>query len=342
MTNTKKPLEDIVQSLDSKSLTIRFFFITRHLKPSVSKTAKMLEKYSFQLSSVDTDPGLQQMFLQTARQQITNATNDNDLTVSEYEAIDDDTQKVYSYDIKNKAIPFREVVLTEINSNNPNVTDVAGFLEQDGLWAYCVQINGNTDPICLTFTKLYKSRIAVGEGTNPERGAIDRYLRTRFNVQATKLELLEGYTVNFDRRVDCVYSFESQHMYVFHKSNFEKIAALEEEFREVAQMVTARLKEAAIIEGLENVADELDGDTALHRRLHRLAKAIEGQQLDKQRVKNMASTIKEFKLELQIVKDKVQVNTKRDLDEVIRLLEDYYLKSDQTGNKYGASVKKKL
>lgn len=182
----------------------------------------------------------------------------------------------------------------------------------------------------------------MDESDNPEKPRLYRFLRTKFNVKTAKLELLDGDTINFDRRVDCVYSFDTGQIYVFNKSNFEKIASLEEEFRDVAQQVAARLRKSAIIDGLENVADELDADTALHRRLYKLAKAIEGQKLDKKRVEKMASTIKEFKLDLHIVGDKVQVKTKRDLDEVIKLLEDYYLKSDQTGNRYGASVKKQL
>ncbi len=343
MTTDNKPLTEIVQSLRAeKSLGIRLFFITRNLKSGVSKTAKMLQKFSFQLKGIDTDTDLQKMFLDIATRQISDVLEEKQLTITEYEAIDDDTPKLYSYDITNRAIPLREIVQSQIKNVGISVSDLSGFLQNEDLWAYCVEVREGSRPVCLTFTKLYKSRIAMDESENPEKFPLYRYLRTKFNVKTAKLELLEGDTINFDRRVDCVYSFDAGQIYVFNKSNFEKIASLEEEFRDVAQQIATKLKKAAIIEGLENVADELDADTALHRRLHKLARTIEGQKLDKQRVKKMALTIKEFKLDLQIVKDKVQVKTKRDLDEVIKLLEDYYLKSDQTGNKYGASVKKKL
>lgn len=343
MTAATNPLNNIDKTLRAgKSLGIRLVFITRNLKSGVPKTAKMLQKYTFQMTGIDTDPHLQKLFLEIATEQIHSAIQEKQLEVTEYEAIDDDTPKLYSYDITNKAIPFREVVHSQINSIGTVVSNLSGFLQGEDVWAYCVDVRDGTRPVCLTFTKLYKSKIAVDEFQNPEKFALKRYFRTKFNVKTAKLELLEGETINFDRRIDCIYSFETGQMYVFNKSNFEKIASLEEEFQHIAQEVVTKLKKAAIIEGFENVAEELDVDAALHRRLYKLAKAIEGQKLDKRRVNKMASIIAEFKLDLRIVKDKVQVKTKRDLDEVIKLLEDYYLKSDQTGNKYGASVKRKL
>ncbi len=343
MTDTNKPLKDIIQSLDDRdALSIRLLFITRSLKAGIAKNAKMLEKYVFQLKSIDTDAELQRLFLEIALQQITGVLEEKQLRITEYETIDDDTPKVYSYDFANKAIPFREVVKDQIKIVNNAVTKMNELLQDPGLWAYCVEIRKSVRPICLTFTKLYRSRIAIDESDNPERSLLSRFVRAKFNVKAAKLELLEGNTINFDKRIDCVYSFDTDQMYVLNKSNFEKIVSLEEEFREIADQVTAKLKKAAIIDGLENVADELEKDTVLHKRLYKLAKTIEGQKLDQKRVQKMALTIKQFKIELQISNGKVQVKTKRDLDEVIKLLEDYYLQSDQTGYKYGASVKKKL
>ncbi|MCL5068846.1 MAG: DUF4868 domain-containing protein [Thaumarchaeota archaeon] len=343
MTNATKPLLDISKSInESNSVTVRLYFITRHLKPDVSKTAKMLEKHTFQLNSVDTDAELQKDFLNIATQQLADVLQDENLEVTQYEAIDDDSPKLYSYDISNKAIPFRDVVHNQIKGSLNPVTDMKSFLQNEDLWAYCVEIKQGTHLICLAFTKLYKSKVAVDESENPETARPLRYLRAHYNVNASKLELLKGNTINFERRVDCLYSFANGQMYVFSKSNFEKIASLEEEFREVAQEVVTKLKKAAIIEGLENISDSLDGDTALHKRLYKLAKTIEEQKLDKHRLEKIRQTIKQFALHVEISKDKLQIKTKHDLDEVIKLLEDYYLKSDQTGNMYGASVKKKI
>ena len=343
MNSTTKPLTNIVDILKSvKSQEIRLFFVTRHLKPGISKAAKMLDKYGFRLFGVDIEPALQEMFLDITRQQIVGAVENKDLAVTEYEAIDDDTAKLYSYDIKNRAIPFREVVQIQIKHPDKIVTDIGGFLKQEELWAYCVQINKGIEMLCLTFTKLYKNRVAVDEAANPESPLYSKLLRTTFNVKAAKLELLEGDTINFDRRVDCLYSFETEQMYVFNKSNFERIVSLEEEFRAIAQLVAAKLKKAAIIDGLENVAQELENDTVLHKRLYKLAKTIDVQMLDKKRVQKMRLIIRQFRLEVKIMKDKLHVQTKRDLDEVIKLLEDYYLKSQQTGNLYGAPVKTKI
>jgi len=343
MTTATKPLLDTFQSISqSNSVSIRLYFITRHLKPDVSKTAKMLEKHTFQLSSVDTDAELQKDFLGIATQQIADVVQNGNLDVNEYEAIDDDSPKLYSYDISNKAIPFRDVVQNQIKSAHNPVTDMKSFLQNEDLWAYCVEIREGTHPICLAFTKLYRSKVAVDESENPETFRPVRYLRAQYNVNAAKLELLKANTINFDRRVDCLYSYMDNQMYVFNKSNFEKIASLEEEFRDVAQGVVAKLKKSAIIEGLQNISEDLDGDTALHKRLYKLAKTIDEQKLDKHRLEKIRQTIKQFKLQVEISKDKLQIKNKHDLDEVIKLLEDYYLKSDQTGYMYGASVKKKI
>ena len=65
----------------------------------------------------------------------------------------------------------------------------------------------------------------------------------------------------------------------------------EEEFRDVARgRGVTTMKKSAIIEGLDNISGVLDDDTALHKRLYRLANTFDEQKLDKHRLEKIGQT----------------------------------------------------
>jgi hypothetical protein len=343
MKSEKQPLIDLIKVIEkAEPNDIRLLFVTRKLRDGISKTKKMLDKYYFRLYRVEIDNEIQIVFKDVILSQLLDVVKDNNRLVVAYEAIDDDVPKVYSYDILNRAIPFKDLIEQQINYDLPSIVDLTQFLNENEPWAYCIQVNDGIKTVCLSFTKFFKNKVMVDEDKNPEVNSIKRHFRARYNVDGTKLELLKGDTINFDRRIDCIYSTIDEKLSIFNKRNFEVIVEIEKEFRDVAQNTIAQLNNANFIEGLDTVNDELCNDPALHRRLYRLAKSLGDQTLDIARVKKMKATCTEFKLQLKISNGKVQITCKRDLDEMVKLLEDYYLESGQTGLKYGATVKTKL
>ena len=327
---------------NSQAADVRLYLVSRALKPDVKKTEKVLQKYAFHLNRIDIDESIQEMLLQTIKG-LERTLDESYEEIAEYKAIDEDSQKIYTYQMENREMAFADILNNQIDRgvDAPTVNDLGQFLRDADLWAYCVEVQGGLTGRYLTFTKLNRGKVAVDERTNPESGFTKRVLRTRFNTTTAKLELLEGDTINFDKRVDCIYLFAEDKFYIFHKKHFEDIVGIEEEFKSVAQNVMRRVLRAGIIEGLENVREILANDASVHKKLYQVHSVLKSQTLDAKRIKKMQAVAKSYGLRLKVEDDKIQIKDRDDLITVIRLLDDYFLKSPQTGLKYGAPVKKR-
>lgn len=323
--------------------TVRLYFVSRRLKSETTRASRVMQKYTFHLHQLDIDEDLRRMFLDMMREQLEKIMADNDLSLAAYEIIDDDEPKLYTYQLQNKAMSFADVTKHQLmrGVDIPSVQDIGAFLGEHELWAFCLDVTPEKGDRFTTFTKTTPGRVAIDERENPERLLPSRVLRTLFNSTNSMLELLHGDTVNFDKRMDCLYRFKDDRFFIFHKKHFEKIVSLEEEYKESAGRVVDDLEASTMIVGLDAVKDELEGNPTIHRRLHKIAQAADYKKLDRTRVKKMIMTAKSFGLQLKIKSGKLHVEDRHDLDLVVRMLDDYFLESKQTGNKYGASVKKR-
>jgi hypothetical protein len=312
------------------------------LKPGFHKTSKALQKFTYSAQRIDIDDdvqkGLHESILSLKRVLVP-----DNVVIEEYEAIADDTEKILLYDMKNRELSFSDLLNHQLNGgvDHTVIKDLRELIHEDDPWAYCIEGQSNAIPRFATFTRLNRGSVAVEEGQNLERNILSRKLRTRFSTDTSKLELLKGETITFNKRVDCLYLFDSGEFVVFDKKNFEAIVGLEEEFKNVSQKVVSRLKGFNIIEGFDNVVKELEEDTTIHRRMFKLQDILSEQKLDSKRVAKMEETAKSFGVDLHVKKGKVQIGNRQDLLTVIRLLEDFFVNSPQTGFKYGASVKKR-
>lgn len=344
MKNKSAELSRVKDMLDESEgqEEVHLYFVTRQLKRDIKSSARVMQRYDFILHRIEINNDVKQMLLSVITERLSELDNDMNIELAEYEAVVDDESRVYTYQLKNKAMSFASVLREQLPKGGTlSVRNVSEFLSQNKPWAFCVDVLfGGSDRI-VSFTKIGQSRVAVDERNNPERKFLSKVIRTRFDVDSSLLELIEGDTINLDKRMDCLYDFKKDQFFVFSKSNFEKIVGIEEEFKEVAEVVIKDLKNSRVIDGLESLSDELDNDPGLHRKLYKLKKSPDYKALDSKRLSRMKLVAKSFKLKLNSKGGKLLVESRDDFDLVIKLLDDYFVQSEQTGNKYGASVKKK-
>jgi hypothetical protein len=317
---------------------IRLYFIVRDVKPGIPKTRKMLDKYQFSSFSVDIDEELQKHLHKTIVEQIKNKSDGSKYELVEYDVIDDDIDKVLTYSLDgNRILPFSAAIKDQINAG-VDVKPVTKLGEiREKIWAYCIGVLHDDKVPTYSLRKFFPSKIGVDE---PQGNFIQNTFTTIFNSAHSKLELFKGQTVSFDSRVDCLYMEEK--FYIFSKNNFERIVGLEEEFKDVAEKLVEELKVLGLIEGLEILAAEIAVNSTLLKRLAKLAQREDYKSLNPERIQKMQAVAAQHGLPLKVENDILQIKDSKDIDLILKMLDDYFLESQQTGIKYGSHAKKQL
>lgn len=330
--------------LEKVSLTqvedTKLYFITRILKEGIKKSAKMMDKYGFLVYQVDIDDEIRQYLYDCSQEQLRTVINKK-FEMIDYDVISDDTDHLFTYSMKNKAMSFSDIVFNKLNSNPPKVMSIEGIVsDTEELWAYCIGFNDlkNSDWI-YTFRKIQPAKIAIDEKEN-QKTILARIVRTLFNTQSQKLELLKGETVNLDKQIDCVYYDET--FYIIKKGNFEQIVGLQEEFKEQATQVVAEMKQTNMFAGLEKIEDEIEKNPSIHRKLVRIAKIGNYREVTPQVIKRMEKVCKKYGGKLNIKDGKLAIEEKEDIDTILKMLADYYKTGDVTGKPYGTFSGKEI
>lgn len=162
---------------------------------------------------------------------------------------------------------------------------------------------------------------------------ISKAIRTLFNTQSKKLELLKGETVNLDKQIDCVYYSET--FYVIKKSYFEQIVGLQEEYKEQSIRMADDLEKTEMITGIEKIREEIEKNPAIHKKLVRIAKLGNYQSITQKDVRQMQKVAKRYKVKLNVKDGKLAIEEKEDIDTILKMLADYYKTGDVTGKPYG-------
>ena len=185
------------------------------------------------------------------------------------------------------------------------------------------------------------SKIAIDEKNDTEKNIVIRQIRTLFDSKSKKLTLMKGEAVTLDKQIDCVYWGDT--FYVLKKVPFEQIVGLQEEYHAKAVEVVVGMKENGMIDGLENIEEELKTNTTLHKKLVKLQQigGLEG--LDNARIKKMAKVCKRYCETINVGADgHIKVNDRKDFETVIKAMCDYYKKGEVSGKSYGTFSGKEL
>lgn len=327
-------LSDISEKIkETKSDDIKLYFITRALKANCKKSSKVLDKYLFKAYQVDVDTDIKNFLFGLTQEKLEFVIKQN-YEMLDYDIITDDEEHLFTYSTKNKVFSFSDVVLNQLTDSPEKMQSVIDITSNgDELWAYCVGFNEvENSKWIYTFRKIQPGKIAIDQKDNIR--SIKDALRTVFNTSNQKLELLQGQVINLDKKIDCIYYEDT--FYVLQKVNFEQLIGLQEEYRKQAKEIVNNLKDTKIIKGIEIIDSKIETSTGLHKKLVKIARLGNYQNLDISCVKNMKKVAKKFGVNLKTTDDNLLViEDDKDIDNVLKMLGDYYKSGEVSGKKYG-------
>jgi hypothetical protein len=315
------------------------YFITRVLKTDLKKTAKVMDKYTFKVYQIDINDEIRQHLYSLTQEQLEILVR-RKTELHEYDVVTDGTQQLFTYSMTNKAMSFADVVNNQLKSKLPKIRNLESLIVEEELWAYCVGFNHKSSDWIYTFRKILSGKVAIDEKDGNKRNALQKTIRTIFNSNSQKLELIEGETVNLDKQVDCIYYEDT--FYIAKKTQFEQIVGLEEEFREQATNVVSELEATDMIEGLDIISSQIAVNPSIHKKLARLARIGNYKDLDEKTVKKMQRVCKQYGDKLKVKDGKLFIEDESDIDIALKMLADYYKRGEVSGKAYGTFAGKQL
>lgn len=326
----KAKLNDIRTILDDPTVSINLFFITREIKEGVAKSAKVIDKYCFKAWSVDVSPDLVKFFINVAKKQVNRVNTSDDYELEPYSVIGDDlSNKLYTYALNN-ALSFSDVVSTQLVSGTPKSITSLAQIKSD-LWAYTLKFT-TANNSALIFRKLSKGKVVTAD---PQ--SMTEKVSSFFDSNTSELKVSIQESISFDDKLDCIYI--NSEFLIFHKSGFENIVGMEEEFKEAASGVLDIIKETGLIEGIEHIEQQLKVSRALLKTLSNIGKKGNHQSFDANELEKMKSVLHQFEgKELKMTDDgKLLIEDKNDVGYFIKLLNDYYKQGMVSGKFYGTN-----
>lgn len=339
----KKNEEKVSSKLDeilnviktTKEENVKLHFITRILKEGVKKRDKTLDKYIFKVYQIDIDDEIRKYLYDLSINELERTITKN-YSLIDYDPISDDTEHLFSYKLKAETSSFSDVVINQLGKELPKVESIEGIVsENEELWAYCIGfLDVDNASWIYTFRKIMVSKIAIDETKDSEKSIFWRQIRTVFNSTSKKLTLMKGEAVTLDKQIDCLYCDEV--FYILKKIPFEQIVGLQEEYHIKAVEVVECMKETGMIDGLENMEEELKSNTSLHKKLVKLQQVGGIEKLDTTRIKKMENVSKRYGDKINVdANGHIKITDRKDFEAVIKAMCDYYKKGEISGKSYG-------
>ena len=339
----KKNEEKVSSKLDeilnviktTKEENVKLHFITRILKEGVKKRDKTLDKYIFKVYQIDIDDEIRKYLYDLSINELERTITKN-YSLIDYDPISDDTEHLFSYKLKAETSSFSDVVINQLGKELPKVESIEGLVsENEELWAYCIGfLDVDNASWIYTFRKIMVSKIAIDETKDSEKSIFWRQIRTVFNSTSKKLTLMKGEAVTLDKQIDCLYCDEV--FYILKKIPFEQIVGLQEEYHIKAVEVVECMKETGMIDGLENMEEELKSNTSLHKKLVKLQQVGGLEKLDTTRIKKMENVSKRYGDKINVdANGHIKITDRKDFEAVIKAMCDYYKKGEISGKSYG-------
>ena len=329
-------LDEILNVIKTtKEENVKLHFITRILKEGVKKRDKTLDKYIFKVYQIDIDDEIRKYLYDLSINELERTITKN-YSLIDYDPISDDTEYLFSYKLKAETSSFSDVVINQLGKELPKVESIEGIVsENEELWAYCIGfLDVDNASWIYTFRKIMVSKIAIDETKDSEKSIFWRQIRTVFNSTSKKLTLMKGEAVTLDKQIDCLYCDEV--FYILKKIPFEQIVGLQEEYHIKAVEVVECMKETGMIDGLENMEEELKSNTSLHKKLVKLQQVGGLDKLDTTRIKKMENVSKRYGDKINVdANGHIKITDRKDFEAVIKAMCDYYKKGEISGKSYG-------
>jgi len=328
---------NIAELLEGIQLTkkedVKLYFVTRAIKPGLSKRTPAKDKYLFNVSQMDCDDEVRSYLYDASVRQLEKTIQKNYQMV-DYDILTDETEHLFTYSIQNKVFSFNDVVTNQLLKTAPKITSIANITETEEMWAYCVEFfNVETEERLFTFRKILPSKVGVDEKAKS-------WIRAKFSTQSQQLSLLKEETVNLDEQIDCIYHLET--FYVIKKANFEQIVGLQEEYKDKAFEVAENMINSGNFIGGEKLKELIEKKPSIHKKLIKVEKLGGYKDLSSKKIKSMQKVLKKYGDTLPLKDDKLSAESEENIDTILKALGDYYKIGEISGKPYGTFAGKEL
>lgn len=323
-------LNELLPIIDSQKVRkAKLYLVTRKLKDGFKTTSRASDRFLYECWAINTDAEIQKQLFDVFLDKLRVVSDEGKYRVADYVVVTDDSEKkVLTYSKKANISSFIHIVDEDLKNSSQlpvvqNLEDLSGTL-----WAYVIEVALDNRIVC-GIKKMAPSKVLHGK----------KGIFTQFSTKEKSLVMFRDQTVSFDKTLDVIY-FDDV-FYAISKDNFEEIVGLQEEYKIVAKEVAQKIGLNPLIEMTYDLNSAIDEKHRFVRKLTNIRDEID--KLDTARIKKMKAVAKSYSLTLNIGKDgKITITNEIELDTMIKLLDDYYLESRQTGKKYGAPVKSEI
>lgn len=331
-------LEELLNLISSTNVDdTKLFFITRALKPNIKRKARAFEKYLYQVFQVDNDEELRKYIYDTTISQLKSIVDKN-FEMVDYDVLNDDTENLFSYPIKNKVFSFQDVVTNQLQKKTPKVRSIRDLENNEvKLWAYCVGFEDvQTGKWIYTFRKMQASSVAIDTRDANLKSKVYAW----FNPQSLMLQQLKGDTLTLDKQIDCV--FYKNIFYVIKKFNFEQMMGLQEEYAEKAKIIAEEMESTNSFYGIEKLKDVIENKPSVHKKLVKIGMLGTYKNVTEKDIRQMKRVCKLHGDTLKVIDGKISMEEEVDVDVVLKMFGDYYKQGEVSGKSYGTFSGKEL
>lgn len=274
---------------------------------------------SYSVSKVNIGKEVPEEALKVVRDKVAMLSRDPDLTTKEYDPVFSEEGAIeYIGPIDEK---FSDALNSILNGENESFEKVTPkFLREVKACAVKFTEHGQT-PI-VVFTKYTKSKIIKNKSAWLWEEGMLRHLKG------------EVFAINYEP--DCIYS--GGYLYIFGKRAFEDIFGYMDKIKSVAEEKMQELAESSLL----SVGDGIFEGFLSHRGRLRAFSQVTLGRLDKLSLEICHRMKDEFGLSFEISDDKVVINSVDSLRHFVSVLNDNWLRSPFTENKYEAKMKTPL
>lgn len=295
-------LKEIKRKLDDASPDYTgLFFITR------KKRREEIE-YSVLRTEITADIG--EALITIVKQQLSKLIETVDLEYIEYNpAINLDKNHVET--IKREEVHYLDEILQDMNSADLNIFDMK---QSKNLWAYAIKI-GNSG--ITLFRKYTEKRILDIKGWIP------------LFVQNGVFNKLTDSILTIDKDIDCIY-YDGK-MFILDKTHFEKIFSFMDKFILEIDANICHLEEKSLVDDITALQKLCKSDP---RKIKKLNKVLKSDILNSLNTKRISEINRQYNLDLDFTEDGKIIVSHKNIWAVLRVLDDEYLESSMTDNKY--------
>lgn len=327
----KSLLIELISEANEENL--KMYFVTRILKEGVKANSRVLEKFDFKVYQIEITDEVRSYLYGLSVKQFVKINENEDLHFLDYDVIADDTEHLFTYQLENKVGSFSDVIYNQLSGSPKKITDLNDILQDETLWAYCVEFEIDSSKSFYTFRKISPGKVGVEKEKDGEKKSPLTQIRTYFDTNTNTLSLLKSDTVYLDKEIDCI--FYEDTFYVLKKYYFEQLVGLQEEYKKRAEEVAISISKHDCFGDVKLLNENIESKVAIHRKLMKLEKLGNLTSLNLKNLAKLEKLGKVKKSPINIKDDKIQFEKGEDIDNVIKLLCDYFKTGDYSGKPYG-------